>query len=160
MNYNLKSLIKMVARMLFYGVIWGGLAGFLVAITILLVDGFYNPDIIEAFFSSLMLSLVFGGSFGVLLGGFGGLFSGIGMMLATALFFREIPNPRNYKYAMGAITFVVTGLVFLISGLFGFEITLFMVALLSVLIAVQASQRVAKIYLSEIEVRKVKEKVA
>lgn len=161
MNYNLKSLLKMILRMLMYGVVWGGVSGFLVGITILLTEGALSqPDVIEVIFSSLWLSLIIGGSFGAILGGFGGVFSGFAMMLATAVFFREIPKPRNYKYAMGGITFFITAGVFVLSGLFMADLTMFLVGLLSAFIAVQASQRVAKKYLSEFDLRKVKEKVA
>lgn len=160
---TLRQAGRMITRMGLYGIGLGAIAGFLVGATLLLTQGDLTvSEIIASIFGVLVLSAIYGGMFGGIYGGFSGIFSGGAMALVTALAFREIRNEKFYRYAMGAVTTVMTTGVFAWGGLWslGFMDSLAWGAamVMSVVIAVYASQMTAKKYLRERDVRKQKVK--
>jgi hypothetical protein len=168
--------IKIALRMTVYGFVLGALAGFLSAFTSLLTVYASNTDFIGLMFAGVSLAVISGGGFGIFIGGFGGILSGIVMMLVTMLFFRNMSHPRAFKGTMGMITAVIMVFVFWMGGInflvrdsnlvsqLNNEVEWIVglpwlgVYILSILIAVAASQGAATKYLREIDGRKMKEK--
>jgi len=160
---HLQRLAKMCALMTVYGVVLGAIAGTLVGATILMVDA--SPaDILRELAGLIFLSVFYGGMFGGMYGGFSGFISGLMMALVTAVGFREIRNLKTFRYAMGIVTAVVTLSVFVLGGLWdlgiGMELTWTAAMIMSVVIAVYASQIVSKKYFQEIGLQKKKKGVA
>ncbi|GEM_PF-811284 len=161
------SLLKLFGRMTIYGLVLGIFAGMLVGAALAIVIFTTPPsnDIIESAMGGLMFGGIYGAIFGGIYGSIAGLFSGIVMTVVTGLGYRIVRNPKTYKYIMGAITAFCTGFVFFGFGLWdlGMEIdsnniTWLLAMLLSVGIAVYASQIAAGKYIIELSNRKEKEK--
>lgn len=155
------SLLKLFGRMTIYGIVLGATAGALVGVTMLMGWGM-GDNILDSIASSLILGILYGGIFGGIYGSMGGLFSGTVMTFVTALGYREVRNPQRYKLAMGTITALMTGGTFLFFGLFDLgtnDMVWLLVVLISVAIAVYASQIAARKYIRELSVRKEKAKV-
>lgn len=99
-------------------------------------------------------------------GGTSGLFSGAIMTLVTAMGYKIVRNPRNYKVVMGAITTFVTGGIFFGFGLWelgsdmDFGLAWLSALVMSIVIAVYASQMTARKYINEISVQKEKVKTS
>lgn len=150
-----RKLAKMWLYMTLYGCALGAVAGFLVGFVILMADASFR-DILDLIY----VTGIFGGAFGGLFGGASGFISGFVMTLVTALAFREVRNIRRFKIVMGSITVVITSSVFLLGGLWdlgsGNGFTWVSAMAMSVVIAVYASQIVAKKYLHDMTARKKK----
>lgn len=155
------NLVKMIALMTAYGVILGGIAGFLVGWAILIVDSTtFSESMIRNLINITVLSLMYGGIFGGVYGGGSGLISGFFMAMVTAIAFGEIRNVQRFKMVMGLITGIMTIGVFMLGGLWwfgsGIELTWTLAMILSIVIAVYASQIVSKKYIKQIDLRKKK----
>lgn len=151
------QLVKMGILMTLFGVMLGALAGFLVGWTLLLSDTPLS-DIPREIAGITFISGIYGTMFGGLYGGMSGFISGLGMVLVTAVGFREIRNVRRFRIVMGLITAIITGGVFMLGGLwdfgYGLELAWTSAMVLSVVIAVYASQIIAKKYIKEMSLRK------
>lgn len=154
-------LVGILKRMTLYGLVLGGASGFLVTLTILLVPALDRPT-----FYGLPLdtaTIILGGVFfGVLFGTIAGFTSGFGMALFTALLFREVNDMMRFRLMMGSTTLMLTVATLVGRGLWDFgtlviDPTTWQVTMvMSVLIAMYASQRVATKYLLELNPEKVK----
>lgn len=160
-----RSLIKMFGRMTIFGIFLGAVAGFLVGVALLIMS--YDPtydSLPEFVMGTLTVSFVWGGMFGGMYGGASGLFAGLAMAFFTAVGYGTIQDTKSYKRTMGVITAVITSSIFIFGGLFalGMDMGLPWISamVLSVVIAVYASQITAKKYLAEITVRKEKAKAS
>ncbi len=147
-------LFNIIRRMTVYGLMLGGMAGFLVALTVLLFPSLERPT-----FYGLPINpqsvIIWGAIFGILYGTIAGFMSGFGMALFTGLLFRDVSSPRHFYWFMGSTTFMLTVSTFVGRGLWGMGETLFnsttwnVTMLMSVVIAVYASQRTATKYLRD-----------
>jgi len=154
---------RLVLNMTTYGIALGGAAGALSAITLILTSG--NFAFIGATIPVMLLEALSIGVFGMIFGGiFGmvaGLYSGVGMAVAISVFFSDIFSRPIFKATMGVLTAVITALFFT-SGLWhlridGIDSTGWnSMILMSVVIAIYASQRVASVYFQEWSLRKQK----
>jgi len=154
-------LAKMCSLMTTFGMILGAIAGFLVAWTILITDmGMSVDEILNEIVEITFLSALYGSMFGGIYGGVSGLISGFFMALVTAVAFRELRNVRRFRIVMGSITAVLTTGVFLLGGLWelgiGLDFTWTVALIMSVVIAVYASQIVSKRYARDSILRKKK----
>lgn len=154
---------KMVLNMTTYGIVLGALAGVLSTITLILTSQtftFLGSTLPVILLEALSIA-VFGMLFGGILGMIGGLYSGIGMVVATTAFFKDIASRPVFRVAMGMVTAVATALFFYTGvwnlRLEGIEATSWNATMvMSVVLAVYASQRVASTYLWEWSIRKQK----
>jgi len=161
------SLLKIFARMITYGVVLGAIAGFLVGFVLLLFDPYSSPnsDFFNQIIGAFILSLIYGSFFGGMYGGASGFVSGLAMTVVTAIGYATVRNLRNYKIVMGAITaFVTSGIFFgfglwdMVGGNSDMDMAWFSALAMSVVIAVYASQIIARKYVNEMTVRKAKAK--
>ncbi len=154
-------LTNMLKRMTLYGFLLGGASGLLVTLTILLVPTLERPT-----FYGLPVDIgavVFGGaSLGILFGTVAGFTSGFGMILFAALLFREVNDRPRFRIMMGSTTLMLTIATLVGRGLWDFgaliidEQTWHLTMVMSVMIAVYASQRVSTKYLIELSDSKLK----
>lgn len=151
------QLLKMGTLMFLLGMLLGAIAGFLVG-WVLLISDVPISELPGQILGITFISGFYGGMFGGLYGGMSGFISGLGMVLVTAVGFREIRNVRRFRIVMGLITAIMTGGVFLLGGLwdfgYGLELAWTSAMVLSVVIAVYASQIIAKKYIKEMSLRK------
>lgn len=160
------SLLKLFGRMTMYGLGLGAVAGCLVGATLAIAIFAESPsgNILETLFAGLMFGGLYGIIFGGLYGSISGLFSGTVMTFVSAIGFGIVRNPQNYKRIMGAITAVVTGFVFFGLGLWDLgmfmdvDMTWSVSLLLSIVIAVYASQIASRKYIADLSVHKEKAK--
>lgn len=162
---RITSLLKLFARMTAYGTVLGAIAGALVGITLLMTMWFspYGADsLLSNIVGSFVMGSIYGALFGGVYGGVAGFVSGAGMAFVTAIGFGIIRNPQNYKRVMGGITAIMTGFIFFGFGLLDFggggDMTWLFIILISIAIAVYASQRAARLYVNDMSVRKEKVK--
>lgn len=161
------SLLKMFGRMTIYGAVLGGIAGVLVGFVILFGEHNpeYDPHIIQFAMEVAVISVIWGGMFGGIYGGASGLFCGIVMAVITSIGYGTVRNPRNFKIVMGTITAVITSGIFLVGGLWDLgageagDLTWASAMVMSVVIAVYASQITARKYVNEMSLGKAKAKV-
>jgi hypothetical protein len=156
-----QRLFNIVWRMTGYGLVLGGANGLLVILTILLFPSLERPT-----FYGLPLEpqplIMWGGLLGVLYGTVAGFISGFGMTLLTAILFREVLSVQHFRWFMGSTTFMLTIATFVGRGLWGFGENIFnpttwnTIMLMSIVIAIYASQRTATKYLLDCHVPKVK----
>jgi len=154
--------VRILARMFQYGAVLGGVAGALVLLTAEIIFGNYSQDLSLFWFC---LALVYGAIGGTVMGGIAGLSAGFMMSIITELGFRMVHHKRLYQMAMGLVTGVVVTLVFFGSNIWHFLVrmpfpdagqTWSLTLMMSVVIAVYASQITARKYLIEINRRKEK----
>ena len=147
-----QRLFNMIRRMTLYGLVLGGLAGVLVTVTILIFPALERPSFYGFPMSSQSI-IAWGGILGILYGTIAGFMSGFGMALFTAILFREVASEKHFRWFMGSTTFMLTISTFVGRGLWGFGETVIdpttwnITMLMSIVIAVYASQRVATKYL-------------
>lgn len=147
-------LFNMIRRMTLYGLILGGLAGVLVTATILVIPSLERPSF-YGFPMTAKSIIVWGAILGILYGTIAGFMSGFGMALFTALLFREVTSEQHFRWFMGSTTFMLTISTFVGRGLWGVGETIIdpttwnVTMLMSIVIAVYASQRTATKYLLE-----------
>lgn len=138
--------------MTLYGLALGGMAGFLVTVTIWLFPSsayptFYGFPIMAHHFIGL------GTLFGILYGTIAGFMSGLAMMISTALLFHPLSSTRHFRWMMGSTTFMMTLATFVGRGLWNIgdhmidPTTWTATMMMSLVIAVYASQRVVTKYL-------------
>jgi len=154
---------KLVLNMTTYGIVLGGLAGALSAITLILTSGNFAflsgtlPVMLLETLSIGVFGMIFGGIFGMV----AGLYSGVGMAVAISIFFGDIFSRPVFKATMGVMTAICTALFFS-SGLYHLRIDGIDLSgwnsmmLMSIVIAVYASQRVANYYFQEWSIRQQK----
>ncbi len=147
-------LFNMIRRMTLYGLVLGGLAGMLVTATILIIPSLERPTF-YGFPMAPQSIIVWGGILGILYGTIAGFMSGFGMALFTAILFREVVSVQHFRWFMGSTTFMLTISTFVGRGLWGIgeniidPTTWNVTMLMSIVIAVYASQRTATKYLRE-----------
>lgn len=157
--------MRIFLRMIILGALLGAIAGFLSLFTI--STSFYiRHDVIELarIIEGLFLSIAVGGIYGGFYGGVSGFLSGLAMAVISAILFSKIRNVHLYKFAMGALTALITGTILRITVLeialvldYQANVQSWIVAIvMSVVIAVYASQITARKYLREMSVRKQK----
>lgn len=154
---------KLVLNMTTKGIYLGGAAGALSALTLILTStdfafmGGTLPVMALEALSIAVFGMVFGGIFGMV----AGLYSGVGMAVAITVFFNDIFSRPIFNATMGVMTVICTTLFFS-TGLWHLRIDGIDMAgwnsmiLMSVVIAVYASQRVANFYFQEWSQRKQK----
>ncbi len=154
---------KLVLNMTTYGIFLGGMAGALSALTLILTSGEFTfiggtlPVILLETLSIGVFGMIFGGIFGMI----AGLYSGVGMAVAISIFFTDIFSRPIFKAVMGVMTAICTALFFS-TGLWHLRIDGIDssgwngMILMSVIIAVYASQRVSSFYVQEWSQRKQK----
>lgn len=152
---------KLVLNMITRGIALGGVAGALSAMTLILTSGDFAfmgstiPIMMLETLSIAVFGMIFGGIFGMI----AGLYSGVGMAVTISMFFNTILSLPIFKATMGAITAICSALFFG-TGLWhlridGIDSTGWNGAMImSVVIAVYASQRVADFYFQEWSQRK------
>ena len=147
-------LFNIIRRMTTYGFGLGGAAGLLVTLTILLFPSLERPTF-HGFPLNPQSIIVWGTIFGVLYGTIAGFMSGFGMSIFTAILFRDGSSTQHFHWFMGSTTFMLTISTFVGRGLWGIGETLFnpttwnATMLMSIVIAVYASQRTATKYLHD-----------
>lgn len=158
---------KMIINMTRYGSILGGLAGAASALTLIFTSNSFSflsntvPAMMLETLSIAIFGMVFGGIFGVL----AGLYSGVGMAVITSLFYEDIPSIHVYKSVMGGVTAVCVAF-FLYTTLWNLRIDGIESAswnatmMMTVILAVYASQRVTSYYLYEWVIHRQKAYVA
>lgn len=153
-TFSPNPLAKILIRMIAFGILFGGIVGFLAAMIYLNGNTAYP---INGASGLVMTSFIVGGTSGLIYGALGGIVSGAAMILATAILFRgnqRFAQIRIYYLAMGIISFVLTGLIYINQGLIKYEMqgdsnTGAAVILLSALIAACVSLYVSRVYLRE-----------
>lgn len=156
-----RRLFNIVWRMTLYGLVLGGVVGLLVTVTILLFTSLERPTLYGLPLDTQSI-IVWGGIFGVLYGTIAGFMSGFGMALFTAILFREVSSVQHFRWFMGSTTFMLTVSIFVGRGLWSLGENIFnpttwnATMLMSVVIAVYASQRTATKYLIDCHVPKAK----
>lgn len=156
-----RRLFNIIRRMTVYGLMLGGVSGLLVTLTILLFTSLEHPTYYGLPLDTSSI-IVGGGILGVLYGTVAGFISGIGMALFTAILFREVLSVQHFRWFMGSTTFMLTISTFVGRGLWGLGETIFnpttwnVTMLMSVVIAIYASQRTATKYLLDCHLPKSK----
>lgn len=160
---RLQPKAKLVVNMTRYGAIFGGAAGVLSALTLILTSSSFEflgatlPIILLEALSIATFGLVFGGGFGVLTA----LYSGLAMAFTTHVFFTDILSRNGYKVAMATVAAIIATL-FLTSSLLHFRIDGIDAAswngmiFMGVVMVIYSSQQVANFYLFEWNIRKQK----
>lgn len=154
-------LTNILKRMTLYGFLLGGASGFLVTLTILFVPALDRPTVygIPIATGAFILG---GAMLGILFGTVAGFASGFGMALFTGLLFREVNDIPRFRIMMGSTTLMLTVATLVGRGVWDFgaliiDPTTWQVTMvMSVVIAIYASQRVATKYLIELDGDKLK----
>lgn len=159
--------LKIFLRMPAYGFGLGFSAGALSLFTIALMraNDYGFGITIGGLVGGIVWSIVFGGMIGGMYGTIAGFASGSIMVGVSYMAFRVVQTPRIYKLVMGIITCAATLFVFLDGELMTLlsyiqpetaDMSAVAVMLMSVVIAVYASQITARKYIHEISIRKQK----
>ena len=147
-------LFNIIRRMTVYGLVLGGATGLLVSATIMFFPTLEGPTFYGFPLNSQSI-MIWGTVFGILYGTIAGFMSGFGMALFTALLFREVSSLQHFRLFMGSTTFMLTISTFVGRGLWGIGETLYnpttwnATMLMSLVIAIYASQRTATKYLRD-----------
>lgn len=150
--------VNIYTRMQFYGIVLGAIAGVLVTLALRSQVVLENP---LYFGYVIFMSAPVGGVIGMFFGGLVGCVSGVVMMVTTSVFFKRIPTQRVYRIMMGLLSFVLTTILVIkcasvdISNLIP-ESEFARPLYIAIILAVYASQIVAKEHIAEINERKPK----
>ena len=155
--------------MTIYGIVLGMVAGVLVSVVILAYQS--TTDISSIVGTSIVVGVIFG----ALAGGVSGFCCGLVMMIVTAVAFRELRNRKRLRLIMGLITTGITGGFFVVGGFTilaqymelphynqhlgvypSIDLPWASAMIMSVVIAVYASQIVTRKYIEEMSPRKEK----
>lgn len=152
-------LFNILRRMTVYGLVLGGMAGFLVTLTIWLFPSLEQPTFYGFPITGHYL-VGFGTLLGILYGTIAGFLSGLAMLISTALLFRTVPSINRFRWMMGSTTFVMTLTTFVGRGLWNIgdsvidPTTWTTTMVMSLVIAVYASQRTVTKYLHDCHIPK------
>jgi len=151
----LYRLVNILKRMTLYGFLLGGASGLLVTLTVLIFPAIDRPTLYGLPLDTGTI-MFWGVVLGILFGTVAGFTSGFGMVCFTLLLFREVTDEPRFRIMMGSTTLMLTLATLVGRGLWDFGAVIIdpstwqVTMVMSVVIAVYASQRTSTKYLIDL----------